>query len=689
MHAGGAARPCHAQTPEESGSMMKARKVSEGSKRRKQGHVRGHVALGILLFGAVSLGTAPAQQPPATAPAAAAPTTARASALAEKPLTLSEVVQQAVLRNPEVLSRFHAIKAAGAERDAIRGGLYPRVDLQGSTGPERRSTVPDRYTRSWATLSLTQLLWDGRATLGEIERLDHVTRVRVFELLAETETVGLEVAKAYYDVMRYRELVKLAEDNFVQHRAVYAQTEQRVKAKIARAVDLEQITGRLALAEANLVIETSNLHDTTVRFQRLVGRVPSGELALPTLLYEGLPESTAEAVKLTQEKNPSILAAIENVRASDAATRVRNGSMHPRVEFRLKRDQGRNLEGLAGNSNATTAEVVLNWNLFNGNSDRARDRQFIEQANIAREVRDKTCRDTRQITLIAFNESVKLQDQTQYLLLHEASLEKAMEAYRQQFQIGQRTLLDLLDTENELFQSRRAVVNARYDLHLAYARSHAAIGNLLSALRIAGPQTGWEEDLRAWVVGADVAQQCPVEVVKTYEVNKDALVQKALELVGRQAAETRAMREAQRSTVEQAAPAAGAASAPGAPSAPGAGAAAPASEKAVRAALETWRDAWARRDVQGYLRAYAPDFTPAKGSRAEWEKKRRAVIGAASDVSLTLDDVQVTVTPAGEAQSTFDQAYRSKSYQDRVRKTLAWRQVGGEWRIVRETAESK
>ena len=119
---------------------MKARKVSEGSKRRKQGHVRGHVALGILLFGAVSLGTAPAQQPPATAPAAAAPTTARASALAEKPLTLSEVVQLSVLRNPEVLSRFHAIKAAGAERDAIRGGLYPRVDLQGSTGPERQTS---------------------------------------------------------------------------------------------------------------------------------------------------------------------------------------------------------------------------------------------------------------------------------------------------------------------------------------------------------------------------------------------------------------------------------------------------------------------------------------------------------------------------------------------------------------------
>lgn len=660
---------------------MDRKERAPGQRQAARGR-RGRAALAILLCGPALLSTAAAQTappPPAVRPAAV-------SAADERPLTLREAAQLAVVNNPEVLQRWHGVRAAEGERDAAKGGLLPRVDLSASTGPERRSSISNQYTRTNASLALTQLLWDGFATADEVRRLDHSARVRLFELVAASENVALEAARAYFDVVRYRELVRLAEENFVEHRTVFAQTDQRVKAGVARAVDLEQITGRLALAEANLLIETANLHDTTARFQRIVGRLPSRDLPLPAHLAQGVPPDASTALVRTSEGNAAVLAAIENVRAANAALDVRGSAYHPRVDFRLRRDQGRNLDGVQGSNNASVAEVVLNWNLFNGFSDRARERQFAEQLNVARDVRDKTCRDLRQTTMIAYNDIDKLREQLEYLQLHESSLAKALAAYKLQFQIGQRSLLDLLDTENERFQSRRAVSNARYDLHIAYVRTQAGIGNLLRALELTSLGTNMDADLRNWNAGGDASQHCPAEPVAMVTIDKDALVQRALQQVTRNpmpplraATESAPAAPAPAPVVVPPMPAASAA-----PAVPGAAVI----EGQVRTALENWRAAWASRNVAAYLQAYGGGFTPPQGlTRDAWEARRRAIIGRAADVTIDIGTPQVTALAPDQATTTFTQSYRSATHSDRVRKTLGWKRVGGQWVIVSETAE--
>ena len=650
-------------------------KISEGTDWR-----RGRRALRPLAVAAAcALGGPWAQGQPSTVAVPPVAATAPAGTL-----TLRDAAQQAVLTNPEVLARGHGVRAAEAERDAARGGFLPRVDLNLSTGTERQSDVNGgNYGRSSGSLTLTQLLYDGFATRDEVRRLDHATRARLFELIATSEAVALEAARAFLDVVRYRELVQLAEENFVEHRTVFAQTDQRVRARVARAVDLEQITGRLALAEANLLIETSNLHDTTARFQRVVGRTPPQQLPVPPLMAQGLPADPTAALVQTGERNAAVLAAIESVRAADAALAVRKDAYAPRVDFRLRRDQGRHLDGLPGSTNANVAEIVLNWNLFNGFSDRNRERQFAEQANVARDTRDKTCRDLRQTTLIAYNDVVKLREQLEYLLVHEASLSKALVAYRLQFQIGQRSLLDLLDTENERYQARRAVVNARVDLNAAHVRLQAGIGNLLQALDLSRPTTSGDGDLRNWTINGDAPQLCPSEPVAVYTVDKDALVQRAMQQVVRSPSPALGVAPAQeRPDASAPAPVVVAPVAPTAPAEP------EPSTDPVRSALEAWRAAWARRDVDAYLRSYGPAFVPPQGlSRAAWEKRRRAIVGKSSGVTIDLGQPQVTMTGDDRATATFTQVYKSASYQDRVRKTIEWQRMDARWVIVSETAE--
>ena len=79
--------------------------------------------------------------------------------------------------------------------------------------------------------------------------------------------------------MRFRRLVQLAEDNYVQHRYAFVQIQSRFKAGVGRGVDLEQAGARVALAESNLSTEVANLHDVAARYQRIVGEAPPAKLA--------------------------------------------------------------------------------------------------------------------------------------------------------------------------------------------------------------------------------------------------------------------------------------------------------------------------------------------------------------------------------------------------------------------------
>lgn len=447
--------------------------------------------------------------------------------------TLKEATQQAVLTNPEVLARWHAFEAAGHERAAGAGAFLPRLDLNASAGkddiddPVKNSTL----RRHASSLTLTQMLFDGTLASNDVARLDHARMARLHELHDASESVVLDVVRTYADVLRYRRLVELAEENYVRHRAVFMQIQKKTQAGVSRRVDLEQIAGRVALAESNLLQETANLHDVSARFQRLVGVTPATALEPITPLAKDMPGSAGAALTSALRSHPALLAAAENVRANDKAASMRRASYAPRVDVRLRSDHGGNLNGIKGSSNSQALELQMTWNLFNGFSDLSRVRQQADMINVARDQRDKVCRDVRQTLLIAYNDAAKLTDQLSYLDQHQLSIEKARDAYRKQFDIGQRSLLDLLDSENELFQSKRAYANAEYDRVFAFARTHAGMGTLQQALGLARQEAGALPDFGRKDTREDVAQNCPNEVPQTYVIDKKKLNERAQEYV--------------------------------------------------------------------------------------------------------------------------------------------------------------
>ena len=453
----------------------------------------------------------------ACTPAAAQP----AAAAAADPLR--SAAQKAVASNPDVTARYNAYRAAGHERDGARGAYRPRIDANADVGQTRdrydnRNPASQSLGQHGVGLSLTQMLWDGNATRSEVERLDHHRLARWFEFVDASEQAALEAARAHYDVLRYRRLVELAEDNYVQHKLSHEQIQSRFKAGVGRGVDLQQVAARLALAESNLNSEVANLHDVTARYQRVVGDAPAAKAepavglpaGLPANLSAGLPASAAEVLNLATSRNPGVSAAIESMRALRSQAEGLRSAYQPRVEARLRSSLGKNLGGSAGQTQDFGAEIVLNWNLYNGGSNDARVRQFADLAHQAADQRDRACRDVRQTASIAFNDTGRLGEQVRHLDKNAAAIQRARDAYRQQFDIGQRSLLDLLNAENETYTARRAVANAEFDLAIAYARTHAAINTLLPTLGLvrAGTAGSAEADAAAgWLAGDDGASR--------------------------------------------------------------------------------------------------------------------------------------------------------------------------------------
>lgn len=428
---------------------------------------------------------------------------------------LRSAAQKAIAANPEVSARLNALRASAAAVDISRGGLRPRIDLEASAGRTEdrittRNPEGESLSRGGVALSLSQLLWDANVIRSDVERAGHEQRARWFEFLDATESTALEAVRAHHDVVRQRALVALAEDNYVQHRVAATQIGSRVRAGVGRGVDLEQANARLALAESNLTAETANLHDVTARYARIVGELPPQRLTKGAPSAAGLPASAGEAANLAVQASPAVSAAIENLRAARATTRGREGAAwQPRVEARLRTGTGRNFDGVPDQKRDTSAEVVLAWNLYNGGSDQARIRQAADTVNQAADLRDKTCRDARQVAAIAFNDTRKYVEQLEQLDRNVLAIEKARDAYRQQFDIGQRSLLDLLNAENELFTARRAYANAEADLLLAQARTLAATQRLTTQLGLTRMETTGLES-PGWSAAEDAPTRCPV-----------------------------------------------------------------------------------------------------------------------------------------------------------------------------------
>lgn len=429
--------------------------------------------------------------------------------------SLRAVVTETLDSNPEISATLQAYYASQHEVREAYGGYLPSIDVDASVGQgNRQYDNRSDYSRNYAEISLTQMLFDGFRVRSNLAHAEHSSRSLYYEALGEAESKALEAAEAYLDVQRYRDLVGLAQQNLSHHLRVQQQVQERTDSGVGNSADLRQIEGRVSLARSNLMTEVANLQTVTARFQRLVGRTPGDDME-PVSLSEGAVPDSLEAVLNTgYANNPGLYAAFENIRSAEASLDTAKSNRYPTLELGLSQGIYKNNNSFDNRTDPDSygseniIELRMRYNLFNGGSDRAAERAAYSRINQAQSLRDKACVDLRQTATIAYTDILNIESRKESLAAHRDASGSVIEAYRQQFDIGRRTLLDVLDSENEAYQAQRAYVASEYDQQVAELRTLQSMGVLLSTLTLGGEQVPTLEDALAGEAAPAESRYC-------------------------------------------------------------------------------------------------------------------------------------------------------------------------------------
>lgn len=425
--------------------------------------------------------------------------------------SLEQTVEQAISHNPEIGARFHDFQSALEDKSIAKAGFLPEVNAAGWVGKEWRAGSSSQPSSSWNrngyALELNQLLYNGFQTRNRVLQLGLEYLSGYYELLATVDTVAYEAAAAHIDVLRYRALEELAQDNYAMHLRTQENLQERHQSGVGRGVDLEQARGRLALAQTNLMVEAGNYNDVMQRYQRLTGIAVPQFLGAPNSQQTYLPVDPKSFTAYLRQ-NPSLLSKQALTQAAQAGVDVAKGNFSPKIEFKASTGKDNQRLDNRNDVRSSNAELRATFNLYRGGADSARLRQTAAQKYAAQDVRNYTCRNIQQELNVAWNGLVRLREQIPFLEEHELTTSRVRVAYMQQFQIGERSLLDLLDTENELFEARRALVNARYNLHQSELKWLMYSHQLLPALGLAQPYQERPEEIKALALSEDMLEHC-------------------------------------------------------------------------------------------------------------------------------------------------------------------------------------
>ncbi len=410
--------------------------------------------------------------------------------------TLRDAVAVGVATNPEYGIVAASRRATDEELEQGEALFLPSVDVNGEIGFEHTDDVGTRsgtgddtedLVRRDVGVTLTQMLFDGWETSYEVKR----QKARVIssaERVRETaELVGLSIVESYLEVLRQRQLLLIARENVTDHINILEQIQDGVKAGRSTKADGEQAKARLAAARATESSTLQALRTAQASYRKEVGDA-AGDLQLPVIPFELLAEDVDQEVLKTLSNSPTLDIFTADIEVAYAEAQGTKSTQYPQFDLRLNARTGSDIGGVEGEDTSASALVVMNWNLYRGGADVARAREFVHRHQQSKESRAKATRAVENDVRQTWASMVSSGERAAQFAAQASANTEVVKAYKDQFSIDRRTLLDVLDAQNELFVSRSNTVNSEFLEMLAVYRLLALKGDLLPSLGLEYPR---------------------------------------------------------------------------------------------------------------------------------------------------------------------------------------------------------
>jgi outer membrane protein, adhesin transport system len=415
-------------------------------------------------------------------------------AFAQAQISLEQAIRHAVSTNPRVKESAANRRATDLEVRQVQGALLPQVRVQAEYGSERSRRFDGvraagandpRKAGGEAGVVVSQLLYDGFATMSQIYRQMARSDAAAWRTYERSELVALDTVESYLDIIRFSQSIAHANANIAAHERLSNNVLKRFQGGRSGRGDAEQVNERLASARAVRADLQIRLEESVAAFRRTVGLEPKRLAGAQRL--GGLPRSRQEALDLTLASNPSIRAASSDVTASEHEYDASKGAFGPRISAEGRVRTGRDSGFIAGGFDEASAKLRVDWNIFAGGTDTARRSELAERVAENRFRMDSLRRSAFESVDRAWGVRANSGSRIEALQAQIRAAEQVAVAYRGEYELGQRTLLDLLNAENALFNAKLSLESARTVAVFADYQLLAVSGQLLSRLSVARP----------------------------------------------------------------------------------------------------------------------------------------------------------------------------------------------------------
>ncbi|MGB3338035.1 MAG: TolC family outer membrane protein [Devosia sp.] len=409
-------------------------------------------------------------------------------------MSLRDSIQIALESNPEVGQAAESRQAIEFElRQAV--GLYaPRIDLEASAGvqalsnPSRRAAgiADDMLLPAQVGLVATFDLLDGgfrdSETAHQAARVDGAS----FRVLERSEFIALQIARVYYQVLLQQQIVALSSDNVSFHQAMLNDVGSAIDSGQLTEADRFQAIERLAAARARLTEAGVELEAARIEFELYVGVRPSNA-TMPPRIGGAMPNSLEAAIGMARLANPRVLLADSDIDAAAALVDQSRSGLAPKLQLEMRAATGLDTGGTAGWNSDLSARLSLRWNLYDGGVKSAEVQESLHRESEAMLALDQTYREVEEAVRTSW---LRLQTQGELSRVYQDQLNSSSDlvsSYREQLNVGDRSLLDVLDAQNTRYNVQVLQETARYSVYFAEYRLMASCGLLLQHYGLSAP----------------------------------------------------------------------------------------------------------------------------------------------------------------------------------------------------------
>ncbi len=425
--------------------------------------------------------------------------------------TLEEALAAAYRDNPALLAARARLRATDEGVSQAVSGWRPTLSVTGDVGVEAErsnSTTADRgqhRERKTVTVNLDQSLYKGGRTVAATRMAENEVRAERVRLNETEQKVLLGAVAAYMDVVRDQAVLELNISNEQVLRRQLQATRDRFEVGEITRTDVYQAEARLAGSTADRIKAEGNLEISRAAYRNVIGRAP-GKLSRPGKSGD-LPSAKSDAVKAALEGNWNLLAADFTARAARDNVDEIKGELLPRLDLSGSASRSLNAAGEDSRSDSYKALLTLTVPLYQSGSVYSRLREARQKAAELRRRTDQARRDAVEAATRAWE---RLQTTRARINSFESQIEAAevaLEGVQREASVGSRTVLDVLDAEQELLNARVNFVGAQRDEVVAVFDLMSAMGRLTAEkmnlpVDLYDPRGHYQKVRNKWVGGA-------------------------------------------------------------------------------------------------------------------------------------------------------------------------------------------